>query len=160
MTHIASTLDLDNKLSHLTSYTGYTLMDIDLCLYHGLMKRVSFDPNQYRLLIDNETNHSFTLPNPSLTNVHDKANWTFALEGQGETLDEPRPPIVPEYHPLPPSTRTTILSNNFSLQRPDVYTKLAELRREMDRLHQEVADLSMQLKVSDATHAIEVDFLY
>ena len=129
VTQIASALGLDSKLLHLTSFCGYTLMDIDFCLDRGLMRRGSFNPNMFRLLIDNETIHYFTLPDPQMTCVYNHANWAYALEGQGETVDEPRPPPVPEYHPLPPAERTTMLSNDFSLQRPDVYAELAELPR-------------------------------
>jgi hypothetical protein len=64
VTHIASALGLDRRLSHLTSYCSYTLMDIDFCLDHGLVRRSSFQPDQYRLLIEGETIHYFTLPDP------------------------------------------------------------------------------------------------
>ncbi|KAI5396302.1 hypothetical protein KIW84_062494 [Lathyrus oleraceus] len=64
VTHIDSTLELNRRLSHLTSYCSYTLMDIDFCLDRGLMRRSSFQPDQYRLLIEGETIHYFTLPDP------------------------------------------------------------------------------------------------
>lgn len=81
VTHIASALGLDRKLVHLTSYCVYTLMDVTFCLDCGLMRRDSFNRNQYKLLINHETIHYFTLPDPTKTNVRDKANWTYALEG-------------------------------------------------------------------------------
>ena len=127
VTQIASALGLTSKLLHLTSYCGYTMMDIDFFLDHGLIRRVSFNPNQFRLLIDNETIHYFTLPDPMMTSVHDPANWTYALESLGETVDEPRPPPVADYTPSPPSPRTTVFLNNLSLKCPNMYTQLAEL---------------------------------
>ena len=65
------------------------------------------------------------------TNVHDPANWTYILEGQGETIDAPRSPPMAEYVLAPLSPRFTVLSNNFSLQQPDMHTQLAELRMEV-----------------------------
>lgn len=160
MSHIVSAIGLDRKLVHLTSFCGYTLMDATFCLDRGLMRRDSLNLNQYKLLINHETIHYFTLPDPAKTNVHDKANCTYALEGQDETPDVLRSPPILEYHPLPLSDRITMLSNNFDLQRRDVYTKIIELCRERTILRQEVTDLTLQLEVSDATHATEVDCLY
>ena len=124
------------------------------------MRRASFHDGQYKLLIDNETIHFFTLPDPMMTSVHDQANWSYALEGFGETVDEPMTPPVPEYHPTPPSPWITVLSNNHSLQRPDIQTQIVELRMETARLRQEVVDLTLQVQVSDLTHATEADCLY
>ena len=160
VTQIATALGLTSKLLHLTPYCGYTTLDIDFCLDRGLMRRAFFLDGQYKLLIDGEAIHFFTLPDPMMTSVHDKANWSYALEGFGETVDEPRTPPVPEYHPAPPSPRITVLSNNHSLQRPDVYTQLAELRVETARLRETVEDLTLQIQVSDLTHATEADCLY
>jgi hypothetical protein len=70
VTHIASALGLDRRLFHLTSYCSYTLMDIDFCLDRGLMRRSSFHLGQYRLLIEGETIHYFTLPDPQVTCVY------------------------------------------------------------------------------------------
>lgn len=94
VSHITSALGLDRKLVHPTSYCGYTLMDATFCLDHGLMRRDSFNPNQYKLLINHETIYYFTLPDPMKTNVHDKENRTHALEGQDETPDVPRSPLI------------------------------------------------------------------
>lgn len=109
----------------------------------GMMRKDSFNLNQYKLLINHETIHYFTLPDPTKTNVHDKTKWTYALEGQDETPDVPRSPLVLEYHPLPPSDRITMFSNNFDLQRHDVYTEIIELRGELAILRQEVTDLNL-----------------
>lgn len=160
VTHIAFSLGLDRKLVHLNYYCGYTLMDVTFCLDRGLMRINSFNPNQHKLLINHETVNYFTLPYPTKTNVHDIANWTYALEGQDETLDVPRSPPIPEYHPLPPSNRTTLLSNNFDLHIHDIHIVLIKLRREVAILRQEVIDLTLQLEVSDAPHTTESDCLY
>jgi HAMP domain-containing protein len=95
-----------------------------------------------------------------ITSVHDPTNWSYALEGQGETVEAPRSPPVAEYTPTPPSPRITVFSNNHSLQTPDIRTQIAECRREIAELRQEVADLTLQMGVSDLTHATEVDCLY
>jgi hypothetical protein len=78
-----------------------------------------------------------------MTSVHDPANWSYALEGQGETIEEPRSPPIAEYTPTPPSPRITVFSNNLSLQTPDIRTQIAECRREIAELRQEVADLTL-----------------
>ncbi|KAI5443202.1 hypothetical protein KIW84_012023 [Lathyrus oleraceus] len=134
ITQIAVTLGLSRKLLHLRTYCGYTTMDIDFCLTRGLMRRAFFHPCQFRLLVDNEAIHYFTLPDPMMTSVHDPANWSYALEGQGETIEEPRSPPIAEYMPTPPSPRITVFSNNLSLQTPDIRTQITECRREIAEL--------------------------
>jgi hypothetical protein len=124
------------------------------------MRRSSFHPSQFRLLVDSEAIHYFTLPDPMMTSAHDPANWSYALESQGETIEEPRSPPIAEYTPTPPSPRITVFSNNLSLQTPDIRTQIAECHREIARLRQEVADLTLQMGVSDLTHATEADCLY
>lgn len=160
ITQIATALGLSHKLFHLRTFYGYTTMDIDFCLDRGLMRRSSFNPRQFRLLIDSETTHYFTLPDPMMTNVHDPANWSCALEGHVETVEEPRSPHVADYTPTSLSSRITVLSNNLSLQPPGVRTQISECRRGTAKLRQEVADLTLQIGVSDLTHATEADFLY
>ncbi|KAI5409659.1 hypothetical protein KIW84_055195 [Lathyrus oleraceus] len=115
-------LGLSRKLLHLRTYCGYTTMDIDFCLTRGLMRKASFHPSQFQLLVDSEAIHYFTLPDPMMTSMHDPANWSYALEGQGETIEEPRSPPIAEYMPTPPSPRITVFSNDLSLQTPDIRT--------------------------------------
>lgn len=50
-----------------------------------------------------------------MTSVHDPTNWSYALEGHGETVEEPKSPPVADYTPTPLSPRITMLSNNLSL---------------------------------------------
>lgn len=95
-----------------------------------------------------------------MTSVHDPTNWSYALEGHRETVEEPRSPPVAEYTPTPPSPRIIVLSNNLSLHTPDIRTQIAECCREITQLRQEVADLTLQMAVSDLTHATEADCLY
>ena len=132
-------------------------MDIDFCLDRGLMRRSSFHPDQYRLLIEGETIHYFTLPDPQVTCVYDQANWAYAIEGQGETVDEQRIPPEAEHHPAP--TRIKVLTNNPNLQSPSMHSELVKLRMEIAQLRQELADVALQVEVSDATHATEADIL-
>ena len=122
VTQIASALGLVRKLYHLTSYCGSSFMEIDFCLDHGLIRRVSFHPHQYRLLINEEIVHYFTLPDPPMTCVYNPANWAYSLEGWGETVDGPIEPFVSEYTHVPEAPLTTVYSNNFSLQEPDVHS--------------------------------------
>ena len=68
------------------------MLDIEYCLDRGLMRQVSFSSDSFRVLIKNETIHYFTLLDPMMTSVHDPANWTYILEGQGDTNDAPRSP--------------------------------------------------------------------
>ncbi|KAI5425497.1 hypothetical protein KIW84_031340 [Lathyrus oleraceus] len=133
ITHIAIALGLSRKILHLRTHYGYTTMDIDFCLTRGLMRRSSFNPRH---------------------------ELDYALEGQGETIEEPRSPPVVEYTPTPPSPKITVFSNNLSLQTPDIHTQIAECRREIVGLRQEVASLTLQMGVSDLTHATEADYLY
>ena len=81
VTLIASALGLDSQLLRLTPYCGSTRIDIDFCLDHGLMRRASFHPYQYRLLIDDQTVYYFTLPDPQMTCVSNWENWNYTLEG-------------------------------------------------------------------------------
>lgn len=95
VSHIAYAQSLHRKLVHLTPLCGYTLMDATFYLDCGLMRRDFLNPNQYKLMINHETIHYFTLSDPAKTNIHDKANWTYALEDQDETPNVPRSPPVP-----------------------------------------------------------------
>ena len=96
-------------------------MDIDFCLDRGLMRIYSFHPDQYRLLIEGETIHYFTLPDPQVTCVYNQANWAYAIEGQGETVNEQR--VAP--------TRIKVLTNNPNLQSPSMQSELVKLRMKM-----------------------------
>lgn len=69
MTHITYALGIIIKLSHLTAYCGYTLIDLNHCLDRGLVRVVFFSPFHYRLLKDNEIMHYFGLPHPTRTNI-------------------------------------------------------------------------------------------
>lgn len=64
VTQRAYALKIQNQLSHLAPYCGFTLLDIEYCLDHGLVRRVYFRINEYKLLINNEVAHHFTFPNP------------------------------------------------------------------------------------------------
>jgi hypothetical protein len=149
VTHIASALGLDRRLFHLTSYCSYTLMDIDFCLDRGLMRRSSFQPDQYRLLIEGETIHYFTLPDPQVTCVIDQTNWAYAIEGQGETVDEQR--VAP--------TRIKVLTNNPTLKSPSMQSELVKLHMEIAQLRQELVDVALQVEVSVASHDTKIDIL-
>lgn len=160
VTQIATALGLSRKLLHLRTFCCYTTLDIDFCLDRGLMRRASFEPNMFRLLIDGEAIHYFTLPDQLMTSVHDPENWSYALEGYGETVEEPKSPPAAEYTPTPITPQITVMSNNLSLQQPDLQTQIYELRKETALLKQEVADLELQMQVSDLTHASETDSLH
>lgn len=48
-----------------------------------------FRINEYKLLINNEGVHHFTLLNPERISIYNKENWKYNLEGQGETPTRP-----------------------------------------------------------------------
>lgn len=102
ITHIAYALSLLNQLSHLVPYYGYTLIYLDHCIDLGLVRRVFFSTEHYKLLINNEVVHHFSLPHHKRTSIHNRENLTYALEAQGDTPTKPATPPTPEYHPTPP----------------------------------------------------------
>lgn len=50
------------------------------------------------MLIDNEVVQNFTLPNHEKTNVYNRDNWFYNLEGQSES---PTPPYNPQHYENP-----------------------------------------------------------
>lgn len=54
---IVYALKLQNQLSHLVPYCRFILLDIGYCLDHGLVWRVYFMINEYKLLINNDVIH-------------------------------------------------------------------------------------------------------
>ena len=187
VTQIASALGLDSMIAQLTPYCGYTFLDLDFCMDRGFMRRASFHPYRYRLLINDQTVYTFTMPDPQMTCVSNSANWNYSVEGWGE-ISEYTPEytpasedLTPEYTPAsedptqdytpapedstpdhtsrPEVTHTTVLTNNLSLQEPDIRTLLTAMRTEITTLRNEVADLHLQLEVNDVTFAGELDEL-
>lgn len=73
-THIAYALGLLNQLSHLVPYCNFTLIDTDHCLDHDLVWRAYFKINEYKIIINNEVIHHFTLPNLERTSIHNMEN--------------------------------------------------------------------------------------
>lgn len=55
VTHTAHALGLTIKISHMTTYCSHTLINLNHCLERGLIRRIFFSPDNYRLLIDDET---------------------------------------------------------------------------------------------------------
>ncbi|XP_058723398.1 uncharacterized protein LOC131595132 [Vicia villosa] len=176
VTQIASALGLDRMLFQLTPYCGYTFLDLDFCMDRGLMRRASFHPYQYRLLIDDRTVYTFTLPDPQMTCVSNPANWNYYVEGWGETSyytpeytpgpEDPIPEYTPgpedpvlEYTPGSEVVHTTVLTNNLNLQEHDIHTLLIAMRTEIATLRNEVVDLHLQLELNDASFAGELDDL-
>lgn len=126
MTQIASALGLDSRLLQLTPYCGSTLIDLDFFIDRGLIRRASFHPYQYRLLINEQVVYYFTLPDPQMTRVSNPTNWNYSVEGWGETVDVPSDSLVPEYTPAPEepvpeytservAPHTSIFTNNLYL---------------------------------------------
>lgn len=91
VTHIAHALGLTTKIYHLTAYCSHTLIDLNHCLERNLIRRLFFSPDNYKLLIDDETIHYFGLSNPTRTSVDNKENWSYPLEAQDETPNSPKP---------------------------------------------------------------------
>lgn len=80
VTHIAHALGLKTKISHLTTYCSHTLIDLNHFLERGLIRRIFFSPDNYKLLTDDEIIHYFGLSHPTRTSVHNKENWSYPLK--------------------------------------------------------------------------------
>lgn len=135
-----------------------------------LIRCAQFHPYQYRLLIDDQNVCYFTLPDPLMTCVSNPTYWNYFVEGQGETVKVPSESSVPdytpkaedptpEYTPGPEAPHTAVLNNNLNLQELDVRSQLTAMRTELVALHQEVADLSLQIELNDVTYVSEADEL-
>lgn len=111
---IAHTIKLQNKLTHLIPYCGFSLLDLNHYLEKGMVRQAYFKVNEYKLLINHEVVRHFFLPNPEGTNIRDRKNWTYALEEQDETPYRPATLPTLEYHPSPVSTsdRTHAISTS------------------------------------------------
>lgn len=104
VTYIAYALNLQNKVTHIVPYCGYTLLDLDYCHGKGMVWQAYFKVNECKLLIDSEVIHHFFLPFHERVDIRDRDNWTYALEVQDETPFRPATPPTPEYHPAPEPT--------------------------------------------------------
>jgi hypothetical protein len=105
-------------------------MDITLCFNNHLIGNLG--PDTFPLLVNFNTVYQFTLPNSDRTNVHDKKNWLYELEGQDETGPE-TPPLY--YYTLgpapstPPAVSTTIPPQvDYGAAIASLKTELATLR--------------------------------
>lgn len=170
VTKIASALGLDSSLLQLTPHCGSILINLDFCMDRGLMRHASFHPYPYRLLIDDQAFYYFTLPDPLMTCVSNPTNWKYSVDGWGETIevpsDSPMPEYTPEvedpaseYTPGRDAPHTTVLTNNLNLQETDVQSQSVVMHTELATLLQEVANLSLQIELNDATYVSQANEL-
>lgn len=155
MTHIAIALGLRNRITHLTPWCGYDLINIDHCLNSILVRHEG--SCEYNIVILSNMVHPFTLLNPDRTSIHDRDNWHYPLEILDESLTQP----APEYHPTHTSASSSssddsppLGKHRTKLQTIQTYittlwTKLTTLRRnfmsytdvmveQMDHIYQEI----------------------
>lgn len=156
---ISYALNLKNQLSHLVPYCGFTLIDIEYCLDHGLVRRVYFRINEYKLLFNNEVVHHFTLPNQKRTSIYNNEKWKYNLEGQVETPNRPTTlPLLNTIHHL-----SQIGPLRFPPQdqhRGATLTMTQCHAHEIVSLREEVRDLNSQMEVANATHTTKTNFLW
>lgn len=150
---IALDLGLRNQVAHLVPLGGHTLLDIDHFLNQQLARVRR--PNEFHLLINNKVVHYFVLPNPEQTNVHNRDNRLYQLEGQGEAPTPPQTPPKPEYHKTPLSD---ISSSSFSAGPPSPHGHNVDY--ELNALQREVTTLRQALQDQTDRMEEQLDHLY
>lgn len=90
---IADAISLRYPLNSLHAFGGILPMHLNFCFSRGII--ANLEPTEFELLIDNEVVKNFTLPNHEKTNIHNRANWFYNLEGQSES---PTPPYSPQHY--------------------------------------------------------------
>lgn len=96
VTMIADVLCLRYPLNRLHAFGGIHPMHLNFCFNWGIIANLG--PAEFELLIGNEVVRNFTLPNHEKTNVHNRENWFYNLEGQSES---PTPPDSPQHYVNP-----------------------------------------------------------
>ena len=98
VTMIAKALFLREPLSRLTPASNFTPLDLTFCFNVGMIRHL--EPNQFQLLILHEPVYHFTLPDISRTNVHDRKNWIYDLEGiaENDIEEEESDPLTPPHY--------------------------------------------------------------
>lgn len=96
ITMIDDAISLRYSLNRLHAFGGIRPMHLNFCFNRGIIANLG--PTEFELLIDNEVVKNFTMPNHEKTNVHNRANWFYDLEGQSES---PTPPYSPQHYENP-----------------------------------------------------------
>lgn len=86
------------------------------------------------------------MPNIERTSVHNRNNWIYNLEGQGESPSHPITPPFYECHSLPPlSDIPTLISiaratsrNNHNLALDTLRTEVTTIRADVTTIHQDL----------------------
>lgn len=90
VTMIVDAIGLRYPLSRLHAFGGILPMHLHFCFNYGIIANLG--PTEFELLIDNEVVRNFTLPNHEKTNIHNRANWFYNLDGQSESPTLPYNP--------------------------------------------------------------------
>lgn len=93
ITMIGDVIGLRYPLNCLHAFGGILPMHLYFCFNCGIIANLG--SAEFELLIDNEVVRNFTLSNHEKTNIHNRANWFYNLEGQSEF---PTPPYSPQYY--------------------------------------------------------------
>lgn len=96
ITMIVDAIGLRYTLNHLHTFGGILPMHLNFCFNRGIIANLG--PTEFELLIDNEVVRNFTLPNHEKTNIHNRANWFYNLEGQSKS---PTTPYSPQHYENP-----------------------------------------------------------
>lgn len=80
---IADALGLRYPLNRLHAFGGTRPMHLNSRFNQGIIANLG--PAEFEMLIDNEVVRNFTLPNHEKTNIHNRDNWFYNLDGQGES---------------------------------------------------------------------------
>lgn len=87
ITMIANVISLRYPLNRLHAFGGIRPMHLNFCFNCGII--TSLGPAEFEMLIDNDVVRNFTLPNHKKTNVNNRANWFYNLEGQNVSSTPP-----------------------------------------------------------------------
>lgn len=103
------------------------------------------------------------MPNIERTSVHDRNNWLYDLQGQGESHSPPRTPHVYEFCSPPPISDTPMLifvaratsCNNHNLALDTLRTKVAAIRDDVTTICQDLYDfMDIANKQFDHLHQV------
>lgn len=144
VTMIVDALGLRYPLNRLYSFGGIRPMHLNFYFNRRIIANLG--PLKFELLIDNEVVRNFTLSNHEKTNVHNRDDWFYNLEGQDESLT---PPDGPQDYENPEA-----IFPDANLHASDAYhivplvnfgTAIHAMQSEVDFIRGEVNSLRMDL---------------
>lgn len=91
VTMISDAIGLRYPFNRIHAFGGIRPMQLNFCFNRDIIANLG--PAEFELLIDNQVVLKFTLPNHEKTNVYNRDNCLYNLEGQSES---PTPPDSPQ----------------------------------------------------------------